>query len=497
MKTPIGQMALHLSLDLQVPPPAVRSYAMAGNRRTEQDGQRTIEYYPQSYLKDTSSVGHLRFALRYEPLDLGVLYATFSTMDPAEIEAWVRREPSGAYSRRTWFFYEFLMGRELDLKPVQAGNYVEALDPHKHIVGGRRNSTRHRVIDNLLGVPGLCPTVRRTSALQEYRGSELASEARQLTESYEPAVLARAVSYLYTKETRSSFQLEGETPGMSRTEKFVAALRDAGRFDPCDKGALVALQNAIVDKRYAAIDYRSEQTFVGSIASGYRDHVDFVCPKPEDVGALMCAWMGMTDRLLMDSVDAVIAAALASFIFVFIHPFSDGNGRIHRFLLHHILARRKFSPPGMIFPISAAILRDRHRYDEALESFSLPMLPFIEWKFNERSEMLVENETGALYQYFDATSVVEFLYGCVRDTVQRDLREELGFMAVYERAMNAVKDVVDMPDRRASLIVRMIFQNGGRLSSNKRSQFDELSDEEVRQIETVIAVARQTDEGKV
>ena len=37
----------------------------------------------------------------------------------------------------------------------------------------------------------------------------------------------------------------------------------------------------------------------------------------------------------------------------------DGNGRIHRFLMHHVLAKRGYSPDGVIFPISAAILRDR------------------------------------------------------------------------------------------------------------------------------------------
>lgn len=42
--------------------------------------------------------------------------------------------------------------------------------------------------------------------------------------------------------------------------------------------------------------------------------------------------------------------------FVYIYPFEDGNGRSHRYLIHHVLAARGFNPPGFMFPDSAAIL---------------------------------------------------------------------------------------------------------------------------------------------
>jgi hypothetical protein len=43
-----------------------------------------------------------------------------------------------------------------------------------------------------------------------------------------------------------------------------------------------------------------------------------------------------------------------------------------------------------------------------------------------------------------------------------------------------------MPNARASLLVRCIFQNHGELSARKRQQFPELSDEEVAGIEESI-----------
>jgi ribosomal protein L37AE/L43A len=54
--------------------------------------------------------------------------------------------------------------------------------------------------------------------------------------------------------------------------------------------------------------------------------------------------------------------------------------------------------------------------------------------------------------------------------------------AVFDQAFTAVREIVDMPDRRASLFVRLCMQNGGRLSAAERPQFPELSDAEISQL---------------
>ena len=69
----------------------------------------------------------------------------------------------------------------------------------------------------------------------------------------------------------------------------------------------------------------------------------------------------------------MIAAAILAFGFVYIHPFEDGNGRIHRYLIHHVLAARGFNPPGVVFPVSAAILEQIDDYRRVLEElFAAP-----------------------------------------------------------------------------------------------------------------------------
>jgi Fic family protein len=46
----------------------------------------------------------------------------------------------------------------------------------------------------------------------------------------------------------------------------------------------------------------------------------------------------------------VAIAALVAFGFVFIHPFGDGNGRIHRFLIHQVLSTEGFTPSQPAVP---------------------------------------------------------------------------------------------------------------------------------------------------
>jgi hypothetical protein len=192
---------------------------------------------------------------------------------------------------------------------------------------------------------------------------------------------------------------------------------------------------------------------------------------------------------VLTEVDPVVAAAVVAFAFVFIHPSDDGNGRIHRFMIHHVLAKTGFSPDDIIFPVSAAIVRDRRSYDAALESVTRPFLDFVDWHWTSENEMVADNDTIQLYRYFDATALAEYLYDRVADTVRHDLREELGFMAVFDAAVKGVKEVVDMPDRRASLFVRFCLQNNGRLSRNKRSNFEELADAEVARMEDAVRAA--------
>ncbi len=487
---PAGHAWLRERLELAVPPPAHTSFVGATSRRTEVDGDRTREFYPVAYEVPDDPIAHVKFALRHEPTDLTVLIAALRRIAPADLEDWMTREPTGAFARRAWFLYETFAGERLDLPDAVVGNYAFALDPNRHVVAPRRNSRRHRVADNLLGDARFCPTVRRTSALAAAMTWDLDARARDVVRAVDPALLARAVRYLYTRETRSSFAIERETPSSNREERFVQALAHARDLDPTDARELATLQGLIVDKRFAAKGWRTEQNYVGRTVAGYREVVDYTCPRPEDVADLMNGWAAAYERMMAPDVDAVSAAAVLAFGFVFIHPFLDGNGRLHRLLLHHVLARRGFGPDDVILPVSSAILRDLRGYDAALERFSRAVAPYVEAVLGNERDLSVLNDTAYLYRTFDATHLVEYTYDRLRDAIDVDLADELGFLGLFDRALEGLQRIIDLPDRRARELVQLVLQNDGRLSARKRARFAEMTDTEVAACEAAIVAAR-------
>lgn len=68
---PIGLIALIKELELPVRNPTVRSWTRSGARKTVVTNEAIKEYYPPVYAP-SGLIGNLKFALRYEPIDLSV-----------------------------------------------------------------------------------------------------------------------------------------------------------------------------------------------------------------------------------------------------------------------------------------------------------------------------------------------------------------------------------------------------------------------------------------
>jgi Fic family protein len=186
----------------------------------------------------------------------------------------------------------------------------------------------------------------------------------------------------------------------------------------------------------------------------------------------------------------MVHAAAVAYGFVFLHPFEDGNGRIHRFLIHNILARRGFTPNGIMFPVSASMLKNLADYDASLEAFSQPLMTLVNYSLDEEGHMTVQNDTSRWYSYIDLTPQAEALFRFIKQTIDTELVEELAFLANHDRTKKAIQEIVDMPDRQIDLFIRFCLQNNGRLSERKRaSHFDALSEDEIVRMEKAIQSA--------
>jgi hypothetical protein len=464
--------------------------------RIESNDGVVRESYPAKYWPGDGLGDHLEFALKYDGVNLAILASVFQAADTSEIEAYVASKPNGKYARRIWYLYELFTGRQLGLGDAKGCRYIDLLDPDTYITASRaKRIVRQCINDNLLGDARFCPTIRRTEAIQRFMNAGLRERCQQVVAEYPPELLRRALSYLYTKETKSSFEIEHIKPSASRTERFIALLELAERKDFCDKARLIDLQNRIVDPRFADADYRTSQNYVGETVAWQTERVHYACPKPADLPELMAGLIEAHGRMGGDGIHAVLHAAAVAYGFVFLHPFEDGNGRIHRFLIHNILARRGFTPEGLMFPVSAAMLKNPGEYDASLEAFSKPLMPLVEYELDDEGRMTVLNETAVWHRFIDMTPQAEALFAFIEKTIETELVEELNFLVNYDRAKASIQEVVDMPDRQLDLFIRFCLQNHGPLSARKRSShFAALTDDEIVRMEQAVQVVYGTGE---
>lgn len=485
--TPVGYSALISAYDLAVPLPRTLSAIGARHKIYEADGWHI---YTPRHLPEASLEGHLVFALKYEGLDLAILKRLFEAVTAQEIEIIIREKPTSSYAKRIWFLYEWLLGKVLDLPDGKTGNYADVVDTKlQYAVKGER-SKRHRVRNNLAGTKDFCPLVYRTKTIDQFIAANLSERAKKTVGAISGDILARAAAFLLLKDSKSSYAIEGEAPPHNRIQRWGRAIGEAGK-QPLDSQEFLRLQDIVLgDAKFIKMGFRDEGGFIGDHEQGTRMPLpDHISARHEDLGALVQGLIDF-DSQFSGEFDAVIAAAILAFGFVYIHPFADGNGRIHRYLIHHVLTQRGFNPTGMVFPVSSAILERIDDYRGVLESYSARLLPFVDWEPTEQGNVSVLNDTGDFYRYFDATPHVEFLYECVEKTINVDLPQEADFLKRYDQFKSRVESFIEMPDSTIDLLFNFLKQNDGRLSNRALSkEFEALEENEVTYVERAYSEA--------
>lgn len=112
------------------------------------------------------------------------------------------------------------------------------------------------------------------------------------------------------------------------------------------------LHNILIEKPSELAGYRTSQVYIGQSR-----HV------PLNINAVRDT-MPVLFELLKNEPDASVRAVLGHFVFVHIHPYMDGNGRIARFLMNVMLASGGY--PWTVIPVE-----ERKKYMDALEKASV------------------------------------------------------------------------------------------------------------------------------
>lgn len=440
-----------------------------------------------NYEPEDTLYKHLVFALKYEGINLLLFKKLFEKLQKKEVEELINIEPLGIYSRKIWFLYEWLMQQKINKPDLDKSNYALLLDEKLQYGSGNYavNSSRHRIKNNLPGVVDFCPLIYKTKKIEQYIQKDLSKKTNHVISGIHGDILRRTAAFLMLKDSKASFSIEGENPSNTRAVRWGKAIGQAGN-KPLSKEELIRLQQIIIESgRFVKMGYRDTGGFIGEHDRNTGEPIpDHISARWDDIEKLMNGLLDSAKKMEKENFNPVLVASLIAFGFVFIHPFFDGNGRMHRYLIHHLLAVTGFTPQGIIFPVSAAILERINDYKKVLENYSQPLLDYIQWKKTEDNNVEVLNETIDYYRYFDATKQTEFLFECIENTINNIIPKEANYLKNYDDYKSWIDDNFQMPDKLVALLVRFLEQNNGKLSKRALDkEFNALNIQEIKMIE--------------
>jgi len=493
----IGAAWLVRRYDIELVMPLVVESRIAGRRSTHVGHPTTVENHVEAMRPAPTLRGHLTFHLKHEVPHFELLSRLFARCDPGELTAWVADEPTGQYSRRAAFLYEFFSGRELAVPPDLGGSYRDAVDAGDLVVATPAQAVfnrRWRIRDNMPGTPAFCPMVVRSVA----GASALALDVRALIHDLEvefgTELLMRSAVWMTLRESRSSFEIEGEADKTARIQRFADVLArrtGQGAHAPLDEPALAGLQREILGRRTTIQRFgmRQSPVFVGE-SIRYQEIVHYVAPPQEDLPLMLEGLQVFLNRTRGQS--PLMRSAVAAFGFVYIHPLADGNGRVHRFLVNDVLRRDGVVQDPMILPVSSLITSDaaeRRAYDRILDVVSQPLMRIladtyrfasvpIEYPDGISSNFVFEGVERArpVWRYLDLSQHVVYLADLVRRTIREDMLEESRYLRSHAQARAAIKDIVEMPDAQIDRVIRSVEANQGRLSGALANEMPILDD---------------------
>jgi hypothetical protein len=338
-----GYSYLREVLNLNVPPLFLElKQGYSSTEKTIDYGYGHVKVLSNRINVGTSTFDHISTAIKFQGINLCYLYATFKEIDPLELAAYIIEKKNGETRRCIWYLYEWLMDTRLDIPDLKAIKYVKLLREEYYFTSNEPIRDKRTAVDNnLIGSRDFCPVIRKTPSVIAWSGKDMVelarNELRQLGDIVDIEIINRSINYLYTKETKSSTEIENEDSAEDKTIKFYRALKACGLY-PLSKQRLIRVQNQIIQSPTKDDEYRNYNNYVGEKHQRTgMESVHYVCPKHEHVESLMSGILNMHDRLIMEqSLPPMMHAAIVSFGLVYVHPFSDGNGRTHRYLIHDI-----------------------------------------------------------------------------------------------------------------------------------------------------------------
>ena len=407
------------------------SVLVSGTRKTRKRNGTIEEMYSPRYWPGNTVGDHLEFALKYDGVNLEILSALFEQISESELTEFILKKPTGRYTRRIWFYYEYITGKRLPIEDCTTGNYVDALErDYYYTLNKGIRSRRHRVVDNLLGVPTYCPIIRKTRVLGSFDTSLLQKRSADMLSSFSPEIFERTNIALIDREATAVYALDDASNGSKHKDLFLKLLRESESWKE--------LSFEVLQSLHAKATQSEEQI-------------------SESNRRLLDGLIQTHNRLKAHDVAPIVHAVAIASGFLLIAPFSSGNTMVHRVLLHHILASRQLIHPPIILPI------------------------YTNW---DRSKGSPECKKQT---FLDLTDAADQLATQIASAFDDVLMHELNALTRYERAKEHLTHIVKMPDRLIDLFIETCIVHEGSIPESIRSDsFNFLTYAELSRMEQTV-----------
>lgn len=204
---------------------------------------------------------------------------------------------------------------------------------------------------SVLGFEALGPLLLRSEAVASSRIEKLTVSQQNLARALFDRRAAKGTAPLVAANVRAMEQ----------------AIAIADREEPLRVGDLAEIHAVLMAPDQDHDDagrFREEQNWIGGNSDSPIDAV-FIPPPHELLPDLLADLVAFLNR---DDLPAVAQAAIAHAQFETLHPFTDGNGRVGRSLIHLALRRRGIAP-RFVPPISVVLAARPNSYVAGLVGF--------------------------------------------------------------------------------------------------------------------------------
>ena len=182
----------------------------------------------------------------------------------------------------------------MPVPPDIGGGYHDAISADGLVAASPDQAAldkRWRNRDNMPGTRAFCPMIVRARAGSTALELDVRVLIHYLEVELGAELLLRSAVWITLRESRSSFEIEGEADKNDRIQRFADVLaRRTGQRDKASlpDASLAELQREILGQRTTVqrVGLRQSPVFVGEVVR-YREIVHYVAPPPEDLADML------------------------------------------------------------------------------------------------------------------------------------------------------------------------------------------------------------------